>query len=560
MQEKILSTLNIHKLTEAQYNKEVSNGNADEYALYLTPDEEIDLSPYATIEDMNKKANSSDLTSHTGNKSNPHSVTKEQVGLGNVPNVTTNDQTPTYSDTTTFATLTSGEKLNVAFAKIKLAISRLITHIDNSENPHNVTKSQVGLGSVDNTSDANKPVSTAQNTAINNALSSAKSYTDTKVSSLPTSTTVDNKIGTHNTSTTAHSDIRELITALTSKLNNFLDVDDETTDQLSEVLTLINNNKGTLESLTTSKINVSDIVNNLTTNSTGKVLSASVGVTIKGLIDALQAELDSHTHAIADVTGLQSALDGKAASSHGTHVSYSTTAPVMDGTANVGTASTVARSDHKHPTDTSRAAKTDLDSHTSNTTVHVTATERTNWNSAKTHADSAHAPSNAEKNQNAFSNVKVGTTTVAADSATDTLELVAGTNVTLTPDATNDKVTITAKDTVYTHPNSGVTAGTYKSVTVNAQGHVTGGSNPTTLSGYGITDAAAKSHSHDDMYYTESEIDSKVSALNSSISSKMDLTSAQTASGVKTFSNGINVGSANLKYDADAGALVISFS
>lgn len=560
MQEKILSTLNIHKLTEAQYNKEVSNGNADEYALYLTPDEEIDLSPYATIEDMNKKANSSDLTSHTGNKSNPHSVTKEQVGLGNVPNVTTNDQTPTYSDTTTFATLTSGEKLNVAFAKIKLAISRLITHIDNSENPHNVTKSQVGLGSVDNTSDANKPVSTAQNTAINNALSSAKSYTDTKVSSLPTSTTVDNKIGTHNTSTTAHSDIRELITALTSKLNNFLDVDDETTDQLSEVLTLINNNKGTLESLTTSKINVSDIVNNLTTNSTGKVLSASVGVTIKGLIDALQAELDSHTHAIADVTGLQSALDGKAASSHGTHVSYSTTAPVMDGTANVGTASTVARSDHKHPTDTSRAAKTDLDSHTINTTVHITATERTNWNSAKTHADSTHAPSNAEKNQNAFSNVKVGTTTVAADSATDTLELVAGTNITLTSDATNDKVTITAKDTVYTHPNSGVTAGTYKSVTVNAQGHVTGGSNPTTLSGYGITDAAAKSHSHDDMYYTESEIDSKVSALNSSISSKMDLTSAQTASGVKTFSNGINVGSANLKYDADAGALVISFS
>ncbi len=44
------------------------------------------------------------------------------------------------------------------------------------------------------------------------------------------------------------------------------------------------------------------------------------------------------------------------------------------------------------------------------------------------------------------------------------------------------------------HHNSGVTAGTYRSVTVNAQGHVTGGSNPTTLSGYGITDAAPSSH------------------------------------------------------------------
>lgn len=55
----------------------------------------------------------------------------------------------------------------------------------------------------------------------------------------------------------------------------------------------------------------------------------------------------------------------------------------------------------------------------------------------------------AEVNQNAFSNVKVGSTTVAADSKTDTLELVAGSNVTLTPDTTNDKVTIAATDTTY---------------------------------------------------------------------------------------------------------------
>lgn len=48
-------------------------------------------------------------------------------------------------------------------------------------------------------------------------------------------------------------------------------------------------------------------------------------------------------------------------------------------------------------------------------------------------------------------------------------------------------------DTIYTHPNSDVIAGTYKSVTVNDQGHVINGSNPTTLSGYGITDAATKS-------------------------------------------------------------------
>lgn len=48
----------------------------------------------------------------------------------------------------------------------------------------------------------------------------------------------------------------------------------------------------------------------------------------------------------------------------------------------------------------------------------------------------------------------------------------------------------------YIHPGSGVSAGTYKSVTVNEQGHVTAGANPTTLSGYGITDAATKLHTH----------------------------------------------------------------
>ena len=46
----------------------------------------------------------------------------------------------------------------------------------------------------------------------------------------------------------------------------------------------------------------------------------------------------------------------------------------------------------------------------------------------------------------------------------------------------------------YTHPNSGVKAGSYKQVYVNAQGHVTDGSNPNTLAGYGIIDAAPKRH------------------------------------------------------------------
>ena len=52
-------------------------------------------------------------------------------------------------------------------------------------------------------------------------------------------------------------------------------------------------------------------------------------------------------------------------------------------------------------------------------------------------------------NQNAFSNVVVGSTAIAADSTTDTLTIVAGSNITLTPDASADKITISATNTTY---------------------------------------------------------------------------------------------------------------
>ena len=74
-----------------------------------------------------------------------------------------------------------------------------------------------------------------------------------------------------------------------------------------------------------------------------------------------------------------------------------------------------------------------------------------------------------------------------------------------------DGIAVGANKYTYTHPNSGVTAGTYKSVTVDAQGHVTGGSNPTTLAGYGITDAAKSSHSHKASDITDNIPASKIS-------------------------------------------------
>lgn len=131
-------------------------------------------------------------------------------------------------------------------------------------------------------------------------------------------------------------------------------------------------------------------------------------------------------------------------------------------------------------------------------------------------SDHTHA---AYVNQNAFSNVKVGSTTIAADTATDTLEVVAGDNVTLTPDASGDKLTIAATDTVYTHPtHTAKTSGLYK-ITVDSLGHVSGTAAvaasdlPTvTLAkgGTGATDAPGARTALD--VYSKSEVDGLITS------------------------------------------------
>lgn len=50
-----ISTLNIHKLSKEQYERELATGNIDPYAIYLTPDEEVDLSEYATLDYVDNK-------------------------------------------------------------------------------------------------------------------------------------------------------------------------------------------------------------------------------------------------------------------------------------------------------------------------------------------------------------------------------------------------------------------------------------------------------------------------------------------------------------------------
>ena len=94
------------------------NGKADLSHRHKVAD--IDGLPEKIDEVTRSKAEKVDLTGHINNRNNPHGVTKQQVGLGNVTNV---EQA-------------SKQDFN--------------NHATNRNNPHGVTKSQVGLGNVDN--------------------------------------------------------------------------------------------------------------------------------------------------------------------------------------------------------------------------------------------------------------------------------------------------------------------------------------------------------------------------------------------------------------------------
>lgn len=142
----------------------------------------VDKTSYVTEEE---------LDGHKTDKTNPHGVTKAQVGLGNVPNVSTNDQTPIYTVPTANAELVSGEKLGTAFGKIARAVASLIAHIANKSNPHSVTKAQVGLGNADNTSDVNKPISSATQTALNGKSDKAHKHKTADISDMPSALPAD---------------------------------------------------------------------------------------------------------------------------------------------------------------------------------------------------------------------------------------------------------------------------------------------------------------------------------------------------------------------------------
>lgn len=165
--------------------------------------------------ELDKKTNNTDFTKHSTSTENPHSVTKAQVGLGNVENKSsetirgelTAENVSTalgYTPPTTAIATTTANGLMSKEDKIKLdgvatganktIVDEIIdkdstnpvansviynidlnikTHKNNTENPHSVTAAQVG-----------SYTKAEADTNVSTALDTAKSYTDTKVADL----------------------------------------------------------------------------------------------------------------------------------------------------------------------------------------------------------------------------------------------------------------------------------------------------------------------------------------------------------------------------------------
>ena len=112
-------------------------------------------------------------------------------------------------------------------------------------------------------------------------------------------TELENKVNIHNSSDTSHSDIREFIKDLDRRLNALADSDDTTLDQMSEIVAYIKSNKSLIDNITTTKVNVADIIDNLTSVSTNKPLSAKQGKLLNDLINSLKSSVETKVENIS---------------------------------------------------------------------------------------------------------------------------------------------------------------------------------------------------------------------------------------------------------------------
>ncbi len=145
-----------------------------------------------------------------------------------------------------------------------------------------------------------KGITQLTNSVTSNSISTAATANSVKTA-YDKAVSVDGDLKSHNSSNNCHDDIRNLISALTTRLNTLADSDDTTLDQLSEIVAYIKNNKDLIDGITRNKVNVADIIDNLVSTAVNKPLSAKQGKILKDLIDGKSST--NHTHSYLPLSG-----------------------------------------------------------------------------------------------------------------------------------------------------------------------------------------------------------------------------------------------------------------
>lgn len=133
----------------------------------------------ATTDKLNKTSDKVVVGPTTVNPSTDKIVLKYQTHFTSTNSDSEDSHTINAATTSQAGVMSSADKTKLNGLKDQAGITsdinavqtNLETHINNKSNPHEVTKDQVGLGNVDNTSDANKPISNATQTALNGKFS-----------------------------------------------------------------------------------------------------------------------------------------------------------------------------------------------------------------------------------------------------------------------------------------------------------------------------------------------------------------------------------------------------
>lgn len=329
-----LQTLKIHKLTQAQYDRELEAGNIDESALYLTPDEKIDLSPYATIEQVDAKADADHnhddiyyteaeidtLLAGKSDVSHNHDSDYDEKGSASMAVDTHNASTSAHGDIReSIGSLQ--ESVDSLQTEVDSNLTTLTGHTNNKSNPHGVTLSQLGVSATAtelNTLDG----ITATVTELN-YLDGVTSNVQTQIDTL-NSTVTDKAPLSHAHPITASASDDDIVVLKGTKGYN--GVTYSASHATSGVAA------GTYKSITVDEYGHVTAGTNPTTLAEYGITDGVTTAELGQFGEMIAEKADSvHTHAISEVTNLQTQLDEKSDISH-THDEYMTkTDPVGSG-------------------------------------------------------------------------------------------------------------------------------------------------------------------------------------------------------------------------------------